>query len=65
MAPPRGTRHPLTHLTWPDVLAIRAAASHGTAVKALARTYHVDPHTIRDILDHKTWLEPDELQGVI
>ena len=56
MAPRPAELHPLHKLTWTAVHAIRAAHAHGTAVRALARLYRVDPHTIRDIIQHRTWL---------
>ena len=74
MAPKPGADHPLTHLTWADVAFIRSRAGL-TPVRALARTYRVDPHTIRDILQRRTWwpepigcpggLPPEESKGAI
>jgi hypothetical protein len=58
MAPRPAENHPLHKLTWSAVRAIRLAHANHTPVRALARTYRVDPHTVRDIIYHRTWLDP-------
>jgi len=44
-------------LTWEQVRAIRAAYSHGQSIRALARVYHLDPHTVFDIVHNLHWRE--------
>ena len=56
--------HHRARLTWPEVLSIRNLFSHPhpPPIRAVARTYRVDPHTIRDILAQKTWTQVPEHQ---
>ncbi len=50
-----GSRHGLSRLIESDILSIRQQALEGFAIKQIARNYKVDPHTIRDIVQGKTW----------
>lgn len=55
MAPRPAEHHPLHKLDWEAVHTIRRRAGR-TPVRALARMFHVDPHTIRDVIQYKTWI---------
>lgn len=58
MAPRPAEHHPLHKLDWEAVHTIRRRAGL-TPVRALARAYGVDPHTIRDVIQFKTWIPPE------
>lgn len=51
----RGAAVATAKLTETDVLAIRAATAAGTSVADLSDLYVVSPHTIRGILNGRTW----------
>ena len=54
---PLGEKHAGAKLTAQQVRDIRARYQEGVRglQAALAREYRVDPHTIRDVIQHKTW----------
>ena len=51
----RKGRSPRTKLSMEQVREIRAAAAAGVPKKRLARTYGVDPATIRWVIQRKSW----------
>lgn len=64
MPHPRGPDHHSAKLTWPQVLTLRASYHSGTPLRALARIYHLDPHTVFDIVHNISWYpEPVSARG--
>lgn len=56
---PIGIRNPVAKLTWDQVREVRRRhASESTPVTLLATDYGVDPSTLTDVLDGKTWVDP-------
>ncbi len=62
----RGEHSRSAKLTWANVAAIRAHYRAGNvSMRALARVFRVDQHTVRDIIHGRTWTRVQDTSGAV